>query len=162
VKLNRVAFNLGSAKVFALLCGMILSMISPGAFAATARAQIAVSVFVQRVARVEQAAHGKLIITASDIQRGYVDVAEPLAMRIASNSPQGYALDVLPVNDVFTHIVVRGMGSDVILGADGGMIVQRWQHAQNVSLNLRFQFALRSDIQPGEYSFPLQMAVRPL
>jgi hypothetical protein len=152
--------HLGKAAQLAL--GVTLCLVSFSTFANTSRTSFSVNVVVQPVAHVEQAAHGNLVISQYDIARGYVEVNEPVAMRINSNSVNGFALNVLPVNDVFTNVVVRGMDGEVALGADGGMIVQRWQRAQTVSMNLKFQFALRPGIQPGEYSWPLQLSVRPL
>jgi hypothetical protein len=130
--------------------------------AASTRTSFNVNVTVQPVARVQQTAPGSLIISPLDIERGYVEVAQPVGLRITSNSMEGYALDVLPVSNLFSRVVVRGLGNDVALGVDGGRIVQRWQHAQTVSVNLKFQFALQPGAQPGEYAFPLQMVVRPL
>lgn len=117
---------------------------------------------VQAVANLQQSSRNTLTITGNDIQRGFVEVHSQLQMRVTSNSTQGYALDVLPVNDVFSNVIVRGLDNDVVLGADGGTIVQRWQHAQSISLALGFRFAIKPGTQPGEYSWPLQMSVRPL
>jgi hypothetical protein len=139
-----------------------LSMLSVQVGADATRGTISVSVTVQPVVRVVQSTHATLSISANDVQRGYVDVIDPVRLQVASNSVSGFVLDVLPTNDVFTSVVVRGLDSDVVLGADGGVIVQRWQRAQAQSLNLKFKFALRLDTQPGEYSWPLKVLVRPL
>lgn len=131
-------------------------------YAGTARASFMVGASVQAVAHLQQTIRTTLDITADDIQRGYVEVSEPMQMRVASNSAQGYALNLLPVNDVFSNVIVRGLNGDVVIGEDGGTIVQRWQHAQTVSLALNFRFAIKPGTQPGEYSWPLQVSVRPL
>ena len=163
MKLNQLSSILNHLLTALLLTGSVVVTLVPlNATANPARSTFSVNVVVQPVTRVDQANHSNLVISESDVARGYIEVNDPVAMRIASNSERGFALDVLPVNDVFSNVVVRGMGSEVALGADGGMIVQRWQHAQTVSVNLKFQFALRPDTQPGEYAFPLHMAVRPL
>jgi len=142
--------------IAALLCLPVTAVV-----AADARGLIAVSATVQPVVHVQQSFNSKLIISAIDIQRGYVEVPA-VRMQVSSNSAQGYALDVLPVNNVFSSVVIRGLDGDVMLGADGGAVVQRWQHGQTVSLNLNFQFALRPDVAEGEYSWPLHLSVRPL
>ncbi|HEX2584216.1 MAG TPA: hypothetical protein VHL14_03725 [Steroidobacteraceae bacterium] len=134
------------------------------ASAGESRSTVAVSATVQPVVRVQQSSspNHRLVISSMDIQRGYVEVPSAVRMQVSSNSAQGYALDVLPVSNVFSSVVIRGLEGDVVLGADGGAVVQRWQHGQTVSLNLNFQFALRPDVQPGEYSWPVHLSVRPL
>lgn len=117
---------------------------------------------VQAIANLQQNVRSTLTISSADIRRGYVETANTLQLRVASNSTQGYSLDLLPVNDVFSSVVVRGLDNDVVLGEDGGTIVQRWQRAQTVSLALKFRFSIRPGVQPGEYSWPLQVTVRPL
>jgi hypothetical protein len=151
------SFILARASTFAVLCSCAVV-----ATAAQTRSTIAVSATVQPVVRVQQNVNSRLTITAADIQRGYVEVPGAVRMQVSSNSAQGYALDVLPVNNVFSSVVIRGLNGDVMLGADGGAVVQRWQHGQTVSLNLNFQFALRPDVQAGEYSWPVHLSVRPL
>jgi hypothetical protein len=161
VKLNRWLLAMsGNGTLCCICCALCLAAVN--AVAGSAHTSFGVSVTVQPVVHVEQLAHGALLISAQDVQRGYVEVTNPVTMHIASNSAAGYTLDVLPTNDVFTQVIVHGLDNEVALGAEGGMIVQRWQHAQTVALNLRFQFALRQGVQPGEYAFPLHMTVRPL
>jgi len=159
--LNRLFVSTISKPSLYFSCGVLL-VLCLDAMGATTRTSFNVNVTVQAVANVQQTTPGSLIISSQDIERGYVEVAEPVGLRISSNSMDGYALDVLPVSNLFSHVVVRGLGGDVALGVDGGRIVQRWHHAQTVSVNLKFQFALQPDAQPGEYAFPLQMTVRPL
>lgn len=145
-----------------LCCFALLSLMSVHSLAGTARSTFTVGASVQAIANVQQSNPSTLMITRDDIQRGYVEVVDPLQLRVASNSTQGYSLELLPVNEMFSSVVVHGLDNDVVLGEDGGTIVQRWQHAQAVSLALRFRFAIRPGIQPGEYSWPLQLSVRPL
>jgi len=144
------------AITLAALCSYALS-----ATAAETRSMVAVSATVRPIVRVQQSMRSTLTISATDVQRGYIEVPA-IHMQVSSNSAQGYALDVLPVNNVFNSVVIRGLDGDVVLGADGGAVVQRWQHGQTVSLNLNFQFALRPDVTAGEYSWPVHVSVRPL
>ena len=162
VKLNRLVLALTPVRAMLLASSMVAALASFSTVAGTPGTSFNVNVTVQPVVHVDQTTHSNLVISELDVERGYVDVNEPVTMRVASNSANGFAVNVLPVNDVFANVVVHGIGSDVALGADGGMIVQRWQHSQTVSMNLKFQFALRPDTQPGVYSWPLQLSVKPL
>jgi hypothetical protein len=103
-----------------------------------------------------------LEVTADDASRGFIDVIEPLRLQIASNSAEGYALDIAPLGSLLAAVAVYGMGQDIRFGADGGSIVQRWQHGQAVLLDLRFRFVLAPGVPPGRYPYPLRLAVRPL
>ncbi len=141
---------------------MFLSSVSVNTFAASAHSTLTVSAIVLPVTRVQQNIPKVLSISATDVARGYIDVTEPVGLHIVSNSNDGFAVDVLPTNNLFSHVVMRGLGNDVALGMDGGMIVQRWQHAQTMSINLQFKFALQPNVQPGDYAFPLHMNVRAL
>lgn len=103
-----------------------------------------------------------IAISTLDLARGYVDVSTPTGVRVRSNSTQGYALEVLPVTALFSAIAIRGLGPDVTLSADGGTIVQRWQHAQSVSLALTYRLYLVDGLQPGTYPWPLRLRVHAL
>ena len=79
-----------------------------------------------------------------------------------SNSPNGYALEVLTVAPVLSSMIVEGLNSDVALGWEGGTIVQRWQKPQAVNLSLKFRFELAPGLSAGNYPWPVRLAVRPL
>jgi hypothetical protein len=123
-----------------------------------------VSATVRAVANLKlQSAPPGLNITLADVQRGFIDVAQPTELTVRSNSPTGFALEVLTVaSPLLSSMVVEGLNSDLELGADGGTIVQRWQHPQTVSLSLKFRFALAPGLVPGNYPWPLRLMVRPL
>ena len=123
-----------------------------------------VSVTVRAVANMEiRSAPAGLEISAFDLQRGFIDVAQPTQVTVRSNSPSGFALDVLTVaSPMVSSMVVEGLNSDLTLGADGGTIVQRWQRPQTVNLSLKFRFALAQGLSPGNYPWPLRLTVRPL
>ena len=59
-------------------------------------------------------------------------------------------------------MMIEGLNSDLSLGAEGGTIVQRWQKPQAVKLSLKFRFVLAPGLIPGDYPWPVRLAVRPL
>lgn len=103
-----------------------------------------------------------IAISTADLARGYAEVNTPMGMQVRSNSRQGYMLDVLPLSPLFTTVAIRGLGADVSVGADGGTIVQRWQHAQTIDLALTYRFYLAPGLAPGKYPWPLRLRVRAL
>lgn len=103
-----------------------------------------------------------LDISAADLRRGYIDVPQPTQVTVRSNSPNGYALEILTVAPLLSSMIVEGLNSDLTLGADGGTVVQRWQKSQAVNLALKFRFELAPGLSVGNYPWPVRLAVRPL
>lgn len=128
-----------------------------------ARTSFTVSATVVAVARIERASvPAHLEISALDLQRGFIDVPDPVALEIRSNSPDGFVLDIVSVAPIFSSLVIQGLDSEAHLGADGGTIVQRWQKAQTAKLSLHLRFALAPGVVAGSYPWPMQIIARPL
>lgn len=145
----------------------IALIVALGAFVAggtnAAGTRFGVSATVRAVAWMEQESQpADLRITPRDLRRGYLDVATPVALVIKSNSPNGFALDVISLEPLAAAIVISGLDAAVSLGPDGGTIVQRWPRPHEVSLSLGFRFVLAPGLAAGDYPWPLRLAVRPL
>lgn len=154
----------GSRK-FGLRSVLLIALLGASSVASTdqARGTLGVSANVAPVARLELATREPdLLLTAEDLDRGYIEPPQPLHLTVYSNSRSGYALDVLPVSPLFSAVSVQGLDSDVRLTADGGTVTQRWGHPQKVSLELRFSFVIAEGVQPGRYPWPVRLAARPL
>jgi hypothetical protein len=142
---------------------MIVAASVTAAGAKDAHSDFSVSVIVRPVARIEmQSAPSALDISAADLRRGYVEVLQPTQFTVRSNSPNGYALEVLTVAPVLSSMTIAGLNSDLALGAEGGTIVQRWQKPQAVNLSLKFRFELVPGLSIGNYPWPVRLAVHPL
>jgi hypothetical protein len=151
----------------ALTTARIALVVAASVTAAGARdvhSDFSVSVTVRAVANLEiKSAPVGLEISNADLQRGYIDVLQPTQLTVRSNSPSGFALDVLTVaSPMVSSMLVEGLNAELALGADGGTVVQRWQHPQAVNLSLKFRFALAPGLMPGNYPWPLRLTVRPL
>jgi hypothetical protein len=124
---------------------------------------ISVSATVRAIANIElRSVPEGLEVSRADLKRGYIDVLQPTQLTVRSNSPNGFALEVLTVAPMLSSMVVEGLNDELALGAEGGTIVQRWQKPQTVNLSLRFRFALAPDLVAGSYPWPVRLAVRPL
>jgi hypothetical protein len=144
----------------------IALIVAAGVSAAVARdvhSGFSVSTTVRAVANIElQSAPAGLEISGADLKRGFIDVIQPTQLTVRSNSPSGFALEVLTVTPMLSSMIVEGLDSDLALGAEGGTIVQRWQKPQAVNLSLKFRFTLAPGLVAGTYPWPVRLAVRPL
>ncbi len=127
------------------------------------RSDLNVSVTVRAIAKIDvQSAPADLAISDADLQRGFIDVVQPTNLTVRSNSPSGFALEVLTVAPLLSAMRVVGLDSELMLGAEGGTIVQRWRKPQIVDLSLKFRFTLAPGLRAGDYPWPVRFAVRPL
>jgi hypothetical protein len=128
-----------------------------------AHSTLPVSATVRAVARMSTASAPLLLtVSGQDVARGFVEVREPTQVSIVSNSAQGYALEFQTLAPLFSTLTVHGLDSALSLGAEGGTVVQRWQHPQPVTLTLTYRFALLPGMTAGAYPWPLRLDVRPL
>jgi hypothetical protein len=142
---------------------MIVAASVTAAGAKDVHSGFSVSVIVRPAANIElHSVPTSLNISAADLRRGYVEVMQPTQFTVRSNSPNGYALEVLTVAPVLSSMIVGGLNSDVDLGWEGGTIVQRWQKPQVLNLSLKFRFELVPGLSVGNYPWPVRLTVRPL
>jgi hypothetical protein len=142
---------------------MIVAASITAAGARDVHSEFSVSVIVRPMANIElQSMPSGLDISAADVRRGYVEVMQPTRLVVRSNSPNGYALEILTVAPVLSSMTVEGLNSDLALGSEGGTVVQRWQKPQPVKLSLKFRFELVPGLAVGTYPWPVRLAVRPL
>jgi hypothetical protein len=150
--------GLHAARAVLVIAGSIAA-----ADARDARVSFTVSATVNSVARIEtQSAPAEFMITDADLRRGYIDVEQPTALTIRSNSASGFAIDLTTVTPVLTSMIVRGLDTEFSLGPEGGTVVQRWQSPHLVNLALQFRLVLAPGLAAGRYPWPMRVAVRPL
>ena len=101
-----------------------------------------------------------LVITGTDVARGYVDANAATAFTVTTNTFDPYVVDFRPVNSVFSAVVVSGLGSPVEIGPDGGTTVYRAPHGRVATHQLAYRFILNKGLAPGIYPWPLQISVR--
>jgi hypothetical protein len=124
--------------------------------------QVKVSVTVAKHASLRVVSQpGAVVVTAADIQRGYVDVPVAAQVAVQSNTP-GYLLDFASEGDFMRQIVVRGLGADVQLSPAGGVVTQTAPGNVKTTLALGFRFVLSDGAQPGAYPWPMRLAAQPL
>ncbi len=126
-------------------------------------AAISVTASVRPIAnmRVIRQAH-EIIITNSDIGRGYVDSDAATIIEVKNNSPQGYMLMFESAGATFREVHVRGSGIDAVLTNGTGIITQPYAGKGAVKIELSYRFILSDGIMPGTYAWPLTVSVNPL
>lgn len=137
--------------------------IGPQAFAGQSSALMPVSATVVAHAKLLNSYQAEqLVITEADVARGYVEAAAASRFAVVTNSRAGYLMEFHPLSHVFESVRIEGLGNPVLMGADGGIVVQRALPAAGLLHELNFRFDLGLDAQPGHYLWPLRMVVRPL
>lgn len=106
---------------------------------------------------------GSVMITSTDIERGYIDVPTPSQVAVRSNSLSGYLLVFEIEGDFVSNALVRGMGTEVQLGPNGGVVPQpaEGRGVGNTTHQLGFRFMLSSSARQGTHAWPLQVSVVP-
>lgn len=107
---------------------------------------------------------GSVSVTTADIARGYVDVPATAQITVKSNTQDGYLLTFASQGDFFRHAMVKGLGSDVQLGPEGGGVAQKasGRGMTRTELDLGFRFVLSASAQQGVYAWPMRVSVTPL
>lgn len=142
-----------------------LSAVSFNALADANSTSLTLTATVRKHASLQVLAQpASVTVTAADIARGYLDVPNPAQLAVKSNTAQGFMLLFTNQGDFVRQIRVKGLGSDVQLGADGGVVT----HAatglgmNTTKLDLGYRFELSASAQQGVYAWPMQVSVQPL
>ena len=123
--------------------------------------QLSVSAYVPSrvVSQVEQQ-QAALTITAADVAKGYVEVPAGSRLRVTSNDPAGFVIDIFPRLPIFTAVHVSTRDGSARLGPDGGGLAEHRHRGRNVPFELSYRFELADNVQPGTYAWPLAISVR--
>jgi hypothetical protein len=105
---------------------------------------------------------GEIVVTNSDIGRGYVDADNATVIEIKNNSPRGYALTVESAGTTFREVHISGPGINAVLTNGAGMIAQPNIGKGTVRLELSYRFMLSDRLRAGTYAWPLTISVNPL
>ena len=105
-----------------------------------------------------------LTITSRDIERGFVEVPAASRFSVTTNSRVHYLIDIRPIGEIFQAVQINGLSGPVELDANGGTIIANAPRAQASATahELGYRFMLRPGIQPGDYPWPLVLAVHPM
>jgi len=105
---------------------------------------------------------GEIVVTNSDIGRGYVDSDNATIIEIKNGGPRGYALTFESVGTIFREVHVSGPGINAILANGAGIIARPFAGNGAVRLELGYRFMLSEGMRAGTYAWPLTISVNPL
>jgi hypothetical protein len=147
---RRMAWVLAAVAASAALQGPTAALAASGS--------VGVMAHVQAWTRVETSgAPAVLSVTSEDVQRGWVQVSEPVVLIVRSNARSGPLLVVFTAGELVQESLLTGFSDPVSLGAGQGTIQlpqQRPSDPVRYQVNVRLQLA--AGVQPGEYAFPVR------
>lgn len=102
-------------------------------------------------------------VTQADIERGYVDLAQPVEVDIRTNDPGGFLLGFSLSSPMLKGAQLMGAGLDVAVGPNGGSVALA-KYASGVgahTVQLRARLHLSEQAQPGVLSWPVAIYISP-
>ncbi len=147
------------ALVAALLIAAIASARPALAGSASATLQVSVTVQARALLKVE-AEPASLLLTETDIRRGYVDLPAASRISVRTNSPTGYLLAFEVGGAPIENVRVLGLGAETHIGGAGGWIAQPYS-GPVTSAELSYRLVLSKDARPGEYPWPVALSASP-
>jgi len=162
----RHGISLQQKLLTSILVGILAlaSMPDANAEAATRSASTQVRVSATVLPYTQMSVHNQstmLIITESDISRGFVDVPVGSSIEVKSNSRDGHYLSFESSDAIFKQVRIDGLGKTALLGAGSG-VVPFAMEGREVLINLSYRFILAENIKPGAYPWPLTVSVIPM
>lgn len=128
--------------------------------AASKSIAVSATVTANAVMQVEYQAQ-QLVVTESDVARGYCDAPAASRLRVSSNSRAGYLISIFSRLPIFKSVRVDVPNASADIGRDGGAITQRG-HGKEMLTLMTYRFMLADNVAPGTYPWPLQLDVRPI
>ncbi len=104
----------------------------------------------------------EVVITQSDIVRGYVDVKTTSEFDVKNNSLSGYLLVFEYSGTAFSEVRVRGLGTDVVFSSGTAWVAQPHKGHVHDYIELSYRLRLSSGVTPGTYAWPIRTSVEPL
>lgn len=102
----------------------------------------------------------ELVVTKSDITRGYVEIPAATRINVKSNNPAGYLLAFESISGplpLFESVQVIVGGREIQMPPSGGWVPQPYVRG-GVTQDVTYRFALSKNAQPGTYSWPLMVS----
>lgn len=135
-------------------------LVSTPLVADTQSAQMNVSVTVVARAQVTVDDEPEVVITDADVARGYVEVTRPMRLRVRTNSPRGYLLQVAKTDETFAAVELAFDNTTMTVAQESWIARPPVEGGELVSVKLRVRLA--SDATPGRYGMPVQVSALPL
>lgn len=123
------------------------------AVAGSASAEMVVRVSVIARTVVDGGAQQLVVdVTPEDISRGHVDVPAPFAVRVRTNSPNGYMLQVNTQGEWFRAVELEDANTTLrVVGGEAFAL----RSGRDDRMTMRVRVVLQDGVAPGRYVLPL-------
>lgn len=102
----------------------------------------------------------EVLVSAADIERGYIDLAEPIVLRVRTNSRNGYLLQVTKSADAFSSVELSF--ADATMRVTLESWIARPYVAGGETVSARARLFLSPAVAVGRYSLPIAITANPL
>ena len=159
VSADRLARALGLQRK--LLLAAIFGAVFSHANAAETRAHMSVTANVVDTVGIRSLhqAHD-IVISASDIERGFIEIAA--ASRLEVRNPRPSLFEFRGLGTLFRAVRVSGSAGTAHFGAEGGSLLAQPAPDGVARIALSYRFELRPGVQAGTHKWPLALTVLPL
>ena len=138
----------------------LLLAAAPMATAEERSAQMTVSTTVVARAVVTVDHEPVLVVTEADVARGYVDIAQPMEVRVRTNSRNGYLLQVAKTSAEVAAVELTFDNTRMTVAEESWVARPYVQSADIVAMRVRVR--LHSAASAGTYRLPVQVSAVPL
>ena len=143
-----------------LMAAVLILIVPQFARAEQNSATMNVSVRVLARAVVDVSSAPSIDVTEADVQRGYIDVAEPLQLRVRTNSRQGYLLQVSKTDESFSTVELSFGNTTMTVSEESW--VARPQVNGGEFVNAQMRVRLAPGAAAGRHPLPVQVSATPL
>jgi hypothetical protein len=112
-----------------------------------------VSAVVIGRAVVDSAVPAAVNVTATDVDRGYVELAEPITITVRTNSRRGYILQVNNISEAFSRVELTTTRSRMRVAREAWL--ERPYIAGGDVMTMRVRLQLAPGTVPGSYGLPI-------
>lgn len=144
-----------SSKVNAALLTFVLIASTASADSPNARMNVSVQVMARAVVSVDSQP-GDIVVTAADIARGYVDVTEPLRLRVRTNSLRGCLLQVSKTSETFAAVELSFGNVSMSVANQSWIARPHVAGGETVSATIRVRLA--AGAEAGRHPLPVEVS----
>ena len=123
---------------------------------ASATIQVSVQVIGRTILTVQS--EPSVTITAEDLARGWVEVADPTILTVKSNQRAGFRLAFAPTASWVAGGEVAGLSNPVAFGSDGASTSFSYAGVAPRQLELRWRLHLSPEATAGTFPLPVSVA----
>ncbi len=145
-----------------ILLTLALLMMVPVLRAESVEGKMSVSAMVIASARLTVESQPSTIeITASDIDRGYVELDTPILLRVQTNSRRGYLLQVANTDESFSEIEINFGTTAMRVGSHETWVERPYvKGGETIAMHARLRLSPMA--QPGRRALPIDLTASAL